>query len=151
MQLCSRCKKNMAVIFVTKVENGKEISEGLCFQCAKGLGIKPFDKLMEQLNINEDDFANMNEQITEMLGDSDMMGDSMALMHEMMGGISPENNDQPHDGKNASDTKNKKNNRSNKRSMLESNGIYCRIKSPLISKNTAATTINTRPNPQFII
>ena len=41
MPLCSRCKKNVAVIFVTRLENGKTTDEGLCLQCAKELGIKP--------------------------------------------------------------------------------------------------------------
>ena len=77
--MCTRCKKNMAVIFVTKVENGKEISEGLCFSCAKQMGIKPFDKILEQFNINEEDFADMNEQLTEMMGDVDMFGDNMTM------------------------------------------------------------------------
>ncbi len=123
MRLCSRCKKNMAVIFVTKVENGKEISEGLCFECAKGLGIKPFDKLMEQFNISEEDFANMNEQISEMLGDPDMMGDNMMLMNEMMGGMMPmeEDNGAPHHSSDATDKKAKKNHKP-KRSMLENYG-----------------------------
>ena len=41
--LCSRCKKNLAVIFITKVENGQTTNEGLCLKCAKELGIKPAD------------------------------------------------------------------------------------------------------------
>ena len=36
--LCSRCKKNLAVIFITKVENGKTTNEGLCLKCAKEMG-----------------------------------------------------------------------------------------------------------------
>ena len=79
MRMCSRCNKNMAVIFVTKMENGKEISEGLCFSCAKQMGIKPFDKLLEQFNINEEDFADMNEQLTEMMDGVDMFGDNMTM------------------------------------------------------------------------
>ena len=79
MRMCSRCKKNMAVIFVTKMENGKEISEGLCFNCAKQMGIKPFDKILEQFNINEEDFADMNEQLNEMMGSVDMFGDNMTM------------------------------------------------------------------------
>ena len=80
MVLCSKCKKNMAVVFVTKMENGKEVSEGLCFQCAKELGIKPFDKMLSQFGINEDDFMNMNEQLTEMMEQGAMFGDNMMMM-----------------------------------------------------------------------
>ena len=43
--LCSRCKKNLAVIFITKMENGQTTNEGLCLKCAKELGIKPVDDI----------------------------------------------------------------------------------------------------------
>ena len=45
--LCSRCKKNYAVIFITKIENGETKNEGLCLKCAKELGIKPVDDMMQ--------------------------------------------------------------------------------------------------------
>ena len=80
MVLCSKCKKNMAVVFITKMENGKEVSEGLCFQCAKEMGIKPFDKMLSQLGINEEDFANMNEELAEMMEQGAMFGDNMMMM-----------------------------------------------------------------------
>ncbi len=80
MVLCSKCKKNMAVVFITKMENGKEVSEGLCFGCAKELGIKPFDKMLSQFGINEEDFMNMNEELTEMMEQGAMFGDNMMMM-----------------------------------------------------------------------
>ncbi len=80
MVLCSKCKKNMAVVFVTKMENGKEVSEGLCFQCAKEMGIKPFDKMLSQFGINEDDFMHMNEELTEMMEQGAIFGDNMMMM-----------------------------------------------------------------------
>ena len=79
MVLCSKCKKNMAVVFVTKMEHGKEISEGLCFQCAKEMGIKPFDQLLNQFGISEEDFANMNEQFSDMMEEGAMFGDNMMM------------------------------------------------------------------------
>ncbi len=82
MVLCSKCKKNMAVVFITKMENGKEVSEGLCFQCAKELGIKPFDKMLSQFGINEEDFMNMNEELTEMMEQGAMFGDNMMMIPE---------------------------------------------------------------------
>ena len=42
--ICSRCKKNIAVIFITKIENGQTVNEGLCLKCAKELGIKIFSR-----------------------------------------------------------------------------------------------------------
>lgn len=122
MRLCSKCKKNMAVIFITKVENGKEISEGLCFQCAKTMGIKPFDKLLEQFNINEDDFDQMNEQISQMFGDPESMGDNMTMMNELMG-ITPESEEEMHDvNSHNHDNRTDKKKKKNKRSMLDAYG-----------------------------
>ena len=53
--LCSRCKKNVAVIFITKVENGKSTNEGLCLKCAKELGIKQVDEIVERMGITDED------------------------------------------------------------------------------------------------
>ena len=46
--LCSRCKKNLAVIFFTKMENGQTTNEGLCLKCAKEMGIKPVEKFVDK-------------------------------------------------------------------------------------------------------
>ena len=40
-KLCSRCHKNVAVVFITKLENNEQINEGLCLKCAREMGIKP--------------------------------------------------------------------------------------------------------------
>ena len=53
--LCSRCKKNVAVIFITRIENGESHNEGLCLRCARELHIKPVDEMMEELGISDDD------------------------------------------------------------------------------------------------
>ena len=47
--LCSRCNKNVAVIFITKIENGRTTNEGLCLKCAKDLGIKQVDDMVKQM------------------------------------------------------------------------------------------------------
>ena len=41
MELCARCKKRVAVIFISKIDGDKSINEGICIKCAKELGIKP--------------------------------------------------------------------------------------------------------------
>ncbi len=66
--LCSRCKKNLAVIFITKIENGNTINEGLCLKCAKELGIKPVDDLMQRMGITEDDLENLSGEMSDMMG-----------------------------------------------------------------------------------
>jgi len=63
--LCSRCNQNLAVIFITKMENNQSVSEGLCLKCANELGLKPVQDLMEKMGITEEDLESMN---TEMMG-----------------------------------------------------------------------------------
>ena len=65
----------MAVVFVTKLEGDKQNNEGLCLSCAKQLGIKPLDQLMNQMGINEEELDNLNSQMTQYMGgiqESDM-------------------------------------------------------------------------------
>ncbi len=63
--LCSRCKKNLAVIFITKIEAGKTINEGLCLKCAKEIGIKPVDDMIERMGLSEEELENLNGEMTE--------------------------------------------------------------------------------------
>ena len=62
--LCSRCKKNVAVIFVTKIENGQTVSDGYCLKCAKEMGMKPVDDIMKRMGISEDDLENVSNEMT---------------------------------------------------------------------------------------
>ena len=71
--LCSRCKKNLAVIFITKIDNGKTINEGLCLKCARELGIKPVDDLMQRMGITDDDLESLSGEMSEALGSLGMM------------------------------------------------------------------------------
>ena len=61
--LCSKCKKNYAVIFITKIENGETKNEGLCLKCARELGIKPVDDMMQKLGITDEDLENMTSEM----------------------------------------------------------------------------------------
>ena len=67
--LCSRCKKNLAVIFVTKMEGENSVSEGLCLKCAKELGIKPVDDLMSKLGISDEELDAMTSEMMGLLGE----------------------------------------------------------------------------------
>ncbi len=70
MVLCSQCNKRMAVVFVTKVENGEKATKGLCLQCAKEMGV-PIDNMMgnvmNQLGISPEQIANAEEELSQML------------------------------------------------------------------------------------
>ena len=64
MPMCSRCKKNIAVVFITKIEGpDKTTQEGLCLKCARELGVKPLDNIMEQMGITEDDLEALSGEI----------------------------------------------------------------------------------------
>ena len=65
--LCSRCKKNLAVLFITKMENGQTTNEGLCLKCAKELGIKPVDDMISRMGLSDDDLENLNGEMGDMM------------------------------------------------------------------------------------
>ena len=67
MDLCARCKKRMAVVFVSRLENGKVINEGICLKCARELGIKPINELMDKMGLTEEDMDRMDEEMENML------------------------------------------------------------------------------------
>ncbi len=65
--LCARCQKNVAVVFIRKVENGKTVNEGLCLKCAKELNIKPVEDLMHNMGITDEDIEGLSAEMTEAL------------------------------------------------------------------------------------
>ena len=66
--LCTRCKKNMAVVFITKIEqDGKQVNEGYCLSCAKELKINGIDTMIEKLGITPEEFDTMNNETLEMM------------------------------------------------------------------------------------
>jgi ATP-dependent Clp protease ATP-binding subunit ClpC len=58
--LCSRCGKNVAVIFITKIENGEQKQEGLCLKCARELHIKPVDDVINKMGLSDEDIDNLS-------------------------------------------------------------------------------------------
>ena len=66
--LCSRCHKNVAVIFVTRIEGGETKNEGLCLKCAKELGIKPVEDMMQKMGISEEDLDGLPNEMMSALG-----------------------------------------------------------------------------------
>ncbi|WP_432661866.1 ATP-dependent Clp protease ATP-binding subunit [Wukongibacter baidiensis] len=72
MKLCSACKKNVAIIFTTKMENGKTEMNGLCIDCAKKMGIPVIDQLMQQTGMSKEDVDNLTEQMNGMFQDMDI-------------------------------------------------------------------------------
>ncbi len=66
--ICARCKKNVAVIFITKMENGKSTNEGLCLKCAKELNIKPVDDIMKKMGISDEDLEGISNEMLDAFG-----------------------------------------------------------------------------------
>ncbi|MBR5445452.1 MAG: ATP-dependent Clp protease ATP-binding subunit, partial [Clostridia bacterium] len=81
MTMCARCHKRVAVIFLTKLENGETKSEGLCLKCAKELGIKPIDDVLAQTGLDDEAIERLNGE--------------MDTFMEAMGGEMPQNGDEP--------------------------------------------------------
>nr|WP_302651197.1 ATP-dependent Clp protease ATP-binding subunit [uncultured Agathobaculum sp.] len=74
MPMCSRCKKNIAVVFITKIEGpDKTTQEGLCLKCARELGVKPLDNIMEQMGITEDDLEALSGEISSLADLNDLV------------------------------------------------------------------------------
>ncbi len=67
--MCSRCGKNVAIIFITKIENGVTKNEGLCLKCARELHIKPVDDVINKMGISDEELDNLSgDMLTAMNG-----------------------------------------------------------------------------------
>ena len=74
VKICSRCKVRRAMVFVTRVEGDKTYNEGLCLKCAKELGIKPVEDMINQMGISEEDLeAGLDDALTELMPMDDAM------------------------------------------------------------------------------
>ena len=69
--LCSRCGKNVAVIFITKIENGEQKQEGLCLKCARELHIKPVDDVINKMGLSDEDIENLSGDMMSALSGMD--------------------------------------------------------------------------------
>ena len=72
--ICSRCKKRPAVIFISKIVDGKTVPEGLCLNCAMEMNIGPIKQMMDSMGITEEDVDSLSEQFSNMFPDSDDEG-----------------------------------------------------------------------------
>ncbi|MBR2325346.1 MAG: ATP-dependent Clp protease ATP-binding subunit [Clostridia bacterium] len=63
IQKCARCQKRPAVVFITRLEAGKTVNEGLCLICAKDLGIKPINDILKKMGVSDEDIENMTGEM----------------------------------------------------------------------------------------
>ena len=71
-QICARCKKLPAMVFITRLENEKTVNEGICLKCASELGIKPVNDMLSRMGIDEDAIRDMSHEITDLVENMDM-------------------------------------------------------------------------------
>ena len=81
--LCSRCKKNIATVFITRMEGDKTVNEGLCLKCAKNLGLPQVNDMMQRMGITDDDLDNLNNEMMQAM-------DSIENAEELPGGDTDE-------------------------------------------------------------
>jgi len=139
--LCSRCHKNVAVIFITKIEGSQTKNEGLCLKCAKELNIKPVTEMMQKMGISDDDLDNLTGEMMSAFGgaegaeslmsqtedsgeDDDGRTATFPFLNKLFGGMGPDSQPaptgEPRPGR--EDKSNKGETRQTKRKFLEN---YC--------------------------
>ncbi|MBR6115813.1 MAG: ATP-dependent Clp protease ATP-binding subunit [Oscillospiraceae bacterium] len=92
--LCARCHKNMAVVFINRIENGQSHQEGLCLSCARELHIKPIDDMIAKMGISDEELENLTSEMMEAM--RSLPGNGEGLME-----IENDENDTDDDGKTA--------------------------------------------------
>ena len=98
-KLCTKCKKNMAVVFITKMENGVTMNEGYCLKCARSLGIPQIEEAVKQMGFSDDDLDNLTDEMSNMFGQMDSAEEeddeqdsrtaTFPLLSQMFGGALP--------------------------------------------------------------
>ena len=98
-KLCTKCKKNIAVVFITKIENGVTMNEGYCLKCARSLGIPQIDQAVKQMGFSEEDLDNLSDEMSSMFGqidqgdhdedDMDSQTATFPLLNQLFGSANP--------------------------------------------------------------
>ncbi len=99
-KMCVKCKKNIAVVFITKIENGVTLNEGYCLKCARSLGVPQIDSIVKQMGISEDELDMLSDDMSSMFGQRDDSEDhdddeiesqtaTFPLLNQLFGGKLP--------------------------------------------------------------
>ena len=101
-KMCTKCKKNIAVVFITKIENGVTMNEGYCLKCARSLGIPQIDAAVKQMGFSDEDLDNLTDEMSNMFGQLDESGNdeddmdsqtaTFPLLNQLFGSPAPGNN-----------------------------------------------------------
>ena len=137
-KLCSRCKKNVAVVFISRLDGDRTVNEGLCLKCAKELGLPQVDDMMKRMGISDDDLDTLNSEMLQAFDGVENVEDlpkeesldeeeegktaTFPFLNRLFnGGASAQNAEQPEDGS-ARPGRDKDRKSDKKRKFLES---YC--------------------------
>ncbi len=102
-KLCTKCKKNMAVVFITKIENGITMNEGYCLKCARSLGIPQIESAVKQMGFSDEDLDSLTDEMSSMFGQMDENGDNdevdsqtatFPMLNQLFGGNMPAKRDE---------------------------------------------------------
>ena len=74
-KMCIKCKKNVAVVFISKIENGSTLNEGYCLKCARSLGLPQIDQVVKQMGISEDELDMLSDEMSSMFGQREDEGE----------------------------------------------------------------------------
>ena len=73
--ICSKCNKNAAVIFITRIENGKSSNEGICLKCAREMNIKPVEDIIKRMGLSDEDLDSITDEMMEAMSGGDNLTD----------------------------------------------------------------------------
>ena len=134
-KMCVKCKKNIAVVFLTKIENGVTLNEGYCLKCARSLGVPQIDEAVRQMGISEEDLDLLSDEMSSMFGQRDSSDDSdedeidsqtatFPLLNQLFGGNAqmPEQPPRPAKKEETEEKDNGKKKKNKKHKFLDS---YC--------------------------
>ena len=130
-KMCTKCKKNVAVVFITKIENGVTMNEGYCLKCARSLGIPQIDSAVKQMGFSEEDLDTLSDEMSSMFGQMEVPGEdddevesqtaTFPLLNQLFGGPNlPSKKDDNH--KDDTETQDPKKKKSKKHKFLDT---YC--------------------------
>ncbi|MDO4811526.1 MAG: ATP-dependent Clp protease ATP-binding subunit [Eubacteriales bacterium] len=74
--LCSKCKKNVAVVFISRMnEKNEMVNEGLCLKCAAELGLPQVQDMMKRMGITPEDLEGINSEMMQAFGGAEELED----------------------------------------------------------------------------
>ncbi|MBE6963568.1 MAG: ATP-dependent Clp protease ATP-binding subunit [Ruminococcaceae bacterium] len=138
--LCSRCKKNVAVVFISRMDGENTINEGLCLKCAKDLGLPQVNEMMKRMGISDEDLETISSEMMQAMSGIENIEDlpggeeddaeedgktaTFPFLNRLFSGGELPRSEQPEppEGERSGREKERKDNKNNKRKFLES---YC--------------------------